>query len=110
MLCDEPRQSLALLPRRADPRIGISKPIESSFKKFIGRRGAAVRALPIKRPAKNQFRSTIVLRSHGSKPMIDERRLSNPTPGNDCNDIDIRIFPRGIHEREILLAAEKLAS
>ena len=103
-------QSLAFLPRRADSRIGISKPVESSFNKFIGRGGASARALPIKRPAKDKFCDTVVMRSHGSKPVIDKRRLPNTTPGNDRNDIDTGICPGSIQECENLLAAKKLAS
>jgi hypothetical protein len=30
---------------------------------------------------------TIILSSHPTEPMVDDRRLSDTGPGNDCNDI-----------------------
>jgi hypothetical protein len=64
---DELRQSFALLPRRPDAGIGISKPSESSVKKFIRGRGATARALAVEGPAKtscaDRYCSTAMRRS-----------------------------------------------
>src|SRR5258707_2981457 len=40
-------------------------------------------------PYTTLFRS-IMFSSHPSEPMVDQRGLPNTTPGNDCNDIDMR--------------------
>ncbi len=90
---DQLRQSFALLPRRSDPWIGISKPIKSSVKKFICGGGAPTATLPVEGPAKNQLSRTIMLRCHSPEPMVDQRGLSNPSPGNYRDDIYIRICP-----------------
>ena len=65
----------------------ISKPSERSFKKFI--RGGSVpsAAVSIERPAENQLSTTIVLGSHAPEPMVNERGLPDPSPGNDRNDV-----------------------
>src|SRR6516162_5427760 len=107
---DELRESLAFLPCRSDPRILISKPRESGIKKFIRRRSLSATTLSVKGPAKDELRGAIVFRCHPSKPMVDERRLSNPSPGNDGNDIDFLLCPRTIQKSDILLPAKNFAS
>jgi hypothetical protein len=52
---DEPRESLALLPRRSELWIWISKPVESRIKKFIRRRSATARALSVEGPTRNRL-------------------------------------------------------
>ena len=42
--------------------------------------------------------------------MVDERGLSDPSPGNDCNDIYILVCPCKIQESDILLSTKKIAS
>src|SRR5258705_5548296 len=100
---DQFRQSFAFLPRRSYPWISISKPSESSVKKFICGRSASTGALSVKRPAKYELRRTIVFRRHPSEPMINERRLPRASPSNDCNDIYILVCPRIIQEGDIFL-------
>ena len=90
---DELRQSFALLPCCSEPWIWIAKPSESRIKKFIGRRSVATGALSVEGPAKNEFRRTIMFSSHPSEPMVDQRRLSDSGPGNNCNDIDLLVCP-----------------
>src|SRR5580704_2333972 len=48
--------------------------------------------------------------SHPSEPMVNERRLSDPSPGNDCDDIDMLVCPCIIQETEILFSAKNIAS
>src|SRR5271168_820512 len=105
-MCDELRQSLALLPRRSDPWIRITEPTECSVKKFICGRRTSTCPLPVKRPTKNQFRRTITFSSHAPEPMVDERRLSHPSPGNDCNDIGRLVCPCTIQKSNILLSTK----
>src|SRR5215468_10965297 len=50
---DESCESLALLPARSEPWIGISKPSESRVKKFIRGRSASTGALSVKGPTKD---------------------------------------------------------
>src|SRR6516164_5778123 len=42
--------------------------------------------------------------------MIEERRLPKPSPGNDCNDVNLLICPRTIQEGDILLSTKKITS
>src|SRR5271165_365056 len=107
---DKLGQSLALLPPRSDPRVWIAKPVESRIKKLIGRRSVPTAALSVEGPAKNQFRRTIMVSSHSSEPVVNERRLSDPSPGNDCNDVDILVCPCTIQKSDILLSTEDVAS
>ena len=93
--------------RSVDP--GSPNQAESSIKKFICGRSVPAGALPVKGPAKNQLRRTIMLGCHRSKPMVDQRGLSNPSPGNYRNDIDILICPRIIQESDILLSTKNIA-
>src|ERR1700740_790870 len=88
MIRDELRESLALLPCHSDPWIWVTKPRESGAKKFIGRQSAATAPLSVKGPAKNKLCRTIMVSSHPSDPMVDERRLSDPSPGNDRNQVE----------------------
>src|SRR5271166_4551085 len=48
--------------------------------------------------------------SHASEPMVDERRLSDPSPSNDCNDVDILVCPCTIQKSEILLSTKNISS
>ena len=58
-MCDELRESLALLPRRSDSWIWVSKPTKSRIREFICGRGAPTRTLSIEGPAKNELRRPI---------------------------------------------------
>src|SRR6266446_6020497 len=105
-MCNELRQPFALFPRRSDSWIPIAKPNESSVKKFVCGRRASAGALPVKGPAKNELRRTIMFSSHLSEPMVDERRLPDTSPGNDRNDIYALVCPCMIQENDILLSAK----
>src|ERR1700736_3922893 len=48
--------------------------------------------------------------SHPPEPMVNERGLSDPSPANDCNDVDILVCPCTIQKSEILLSTKKIAS
>ena len=69
------------------PWIWISKPVESRIEKFVCRRSVPTGALSVEGPTKNELRRTITLSSHPSEPMVKERGLADPSPGNDCNDV-----------------------
>src|ERR1700758_4973611 len=107
---NELRQSFALFPWRSEPWIWIAKPSESRVKKFIRGRSAPTAALSVKGPAKNELRRTIMFSSHPSEPMVDQRRLSDPSPGDYCNDVDILVCPCTIQKSDILLSAKNIAS
>ena len=107
---DELRQSFALLPRRSEPWIWISKPSESRIKKFICGRSVPTAALSVEGPAKNKLCRTIMVSSHPSEPMVDERGLPDTSPGNDRNDIYMLICPCIIQESDILLSTKNIAS
>jgi hypothetical protein len=107
---DELCQSFAFLPGRSESWIWISKPVESRIKKFICGRSASTAALPVEGPAKDQFRRTVVFSGHSSEPMVDECRLSDPSPGNDRNDVHIRVCLCIIQESDILLSTKNVAS
>jgi hypothetical protein len=42
--------------------------------------------------------------------MVDERRLPDPSPGNDCNDVDIPFCPCTIQKSYILLPTKNIPS
>src|ERR1700736_252152 len=107
---DELRQSFALLPRRSEPWIWISKPSESRVKKFICGRIAPTGALSVEGPAKNEFRRTIMFSSHPSEPMVNERGLPDTGPCNNRNDIYILVCPCTIQESDILLSTKNITS
>src|SRR5271166_4840762 len=107
---DELCQSFAFLPRRSQPWIWISKPSESRIKKFICGRSVPAATLFVEGPTKNELRRTITASSHPSEPMVDERRLSDSSPGNDCNDVDILLCPCIIQKSDILLSTKNIAS
>src|ERR1700737_1654667 len=48
--------------------------------------------------------------SHPSEPMVDDRRLSDPSPGNDCDDVDILVCPCTIQKSDILLSTKNITS
>src|SRR4029077_4823774 len=95
---DELRESLALLPRGSDSWIWISKPSESRIKKFIRGQSVTTAALSVEGPDKNKLCRTIMVSRHPSEPMVDERRLPDTCPGNDCNDIYTLVYPCIIQE------------
>src|SRR4029077_7922230 len=92
------------------PRIWVAKPRESGIKKFIGGRGVPPGTLSIKGPAQDQFGKTITVSSQPSEPMVNERGLSDTGPGNDCNDVDIPVFPCTIQKRHILFSTKTITS
>src|SRR3984893_8205241 len=107
---DKLRQSFALLPRRSEPWIRITKPSESRIKKFICRRSLPTAALSVKGPTKNKLCRTIMVSSHPSEPMVNESGLPDTGPCNDRNDIYILVCPCIIQESDILLATKNIAS
>src|SRR6516225_10674798 len=109
-MCHEFRQSFTLLPRCSNPWIRISKPTKRTVDKFICRRRFPAAALSVERPAKNELRRTIVLSCHPPEPMVHQRRLPDPSPGNDGNDVYAFICPGIIEESDILLPTKKIAS
>src|ERR1700746_1816742 len=109
-MCNELRQSFALLPRRSEPWIWISKPSESRVKKLISGRSLATAALSVEGPTKNELCRTIMVSSHPSEPMVNERGLSDPSPGNNCNDIYVLVCPGIIQKSDILLSTKNIAS
>src|SRR6266478_5849092 len=107
---DELCQSFALLPRSSEPWIWISKPSESRVKKFICGRSLPTAALSVEGPTKNKLCRTIMVSSHPSEPMVNERGLSDPSPGNNCNDVDILVCPCAIQKSEILRSTKDITS
>ena len=104
MIGDELRQSFALLPGGSETRIRVSKPSKSRIKKFICGRSTPTSTLPVEGPTKNKLCRTIVFSSHSSEPMVDERGLSDPSPGNDCNDVR-RMSRKAAQDTERVIAA-----
>src|SRR6516162_4024319 len=109
-MCDELRESLALLPRRSEPWIWISKPSESRIEKFIRGRSLATAPLSVERPAINELRRSVMFSSHPPEPMINERGLPDTSPGHDGNDVDILVCPCTIQKRHILFSTKNIAS
>src|SRR5271170_2242081 len=107
---DELRQSLPFLPRRSEPRIWISKPSESRIKEFICGRSLPTAALSVEGPTKNELCRTIMVSSHPSQPIVDERGLPDTGPCNDCNDVDIPVCPCTIQKSDVLLSTKNIAS
>src|SRR6516164_11576713 len=95
---DHLREPLALLPCRSEAWICISKPVERRIKKFIRGRSVPTRALSVEGPTKNKLCRTIMVGSHLSEPMVNERGLSDSGPGDDGNNIYILVCPRIIQE------------
>src|SRR6516165_7205877 len=48
--------------------------------------------------------------SHSSEPMVDERRLSDPGPGNNRDDVDILACPCTIQKSDVLLSTKQIGS
>src|SRR6516162_11571121 len=48
--------------------------------------------------------------SHPSEPMVNERGFPDPSPSNDCNDVDIILCPGTIQESDALLSTKNIAS
>jgi hypothetical protein len=84
---DELGQSLAFLPCCSESWIWITKPSESGVDKFVCRRSVPTSALSVEGPAKNKLCRTIFFSSHPSEPMVNERGLSDTSPGNDGNEV-----------------------
>jgi hypothetical protein len=103
-------QSFALLPGRSQSWIWITKPSESRIKKFICGRSISAAALFVEGPTKNELCRTIVVSTHPSEPMVDEGRLPDPSPGNDCNDVDTLVCPCTIQKSDILVSAKNSTS
>src|ERR1700751_3996873 len=107
---DKLRQSSAFLPRRSEAWIWISKPSESRIKKFIRGRCVPTAALSVEGPAKNELCRTIMFSSHASEQMVNKRGLPDPSPGNDCNDVDILVCPCTSVQRDFFLSTKNSAS
>src|SRR5262245_61110513 len=107
---DELRQSFALLPCCSEPWIWIAKPSQSGIKKFIVRRSVAAGTLSVKGPAKYELRRTILFSSHSSQPMVDQRGLPDPSPGSNCNNIDLLVCPCIVQESDVLFTTKKITS
>src|SRR6516225_10744149 len=105
---DELRKSLAFLPGRANPRVWVTKPSKGCIKKFIGGRSIPTGALSVKGPTKNKFCGAIAVRSHPTEPMVYQRRFPDTTPGNNCDDICLRICPGSIQKSDVLLSTENI--
>jgi hypothetical protein len=84
--------------------------VKSGIKKFIGRRRVSTGALSVERPAKNELRGTVAFSSHSSEPMVDQRRFSDSAPGNNCDNIDLLIWPCIVQESDVLFTTKNIAS
>jgi hypothetical protein len=51
-----------------------------------------------------------MLGSHPPKPMVDERGLPDPSPGNDRYDVYVLVRPRLIQKSDIFLSPKNIAS
>jgi hypothetical protein len=51
---------------------------------------------------------SVIVRTHPSKPMVNERRLPDTGPGNYGDDI--HLLPRIIQESDIFLPSKNIAS
>src|SRR5271166_50067 len=71
-------EPFTLVPRGSDPWIRITKPVESSVKKFIRRRRFPGGALSVEGPAKNQFSRTIAFSCHPTEQWLTS--VDFPTP------------------------------
>src|SRR6476646_7014338 len=106
---DQVGQSYALLPRRSNLWIWIYKPSKSGVAKFICGRSAPIATLPVKGPAVNELRRSILFSRHPSKPMVDKRGLPDTGPGNNGNDVYITVRPSSIQESDIFLSSKNIA-
>src|ERR1700736_231640 len=104
------RQSFALLPCCSQPWVWISKPGESRIKKFVRGQSLPAAALSVERPSKYELCRTILVCSHSSEPMVDQRRFSDSAPGNNCHNINLLVCPCTIQEGDILLSTKNIAS
>src|SRR6266478_804341 len=104
-----PTTSIAELLRAPSASKSVRAASRNS-KKFICGRSLPTAALSVKGPTKNELRRTIMLSSHPSEPMVNERRLPGTGPGNDYNDVDVLICPCTIQESDILLSTKNIAS
>jgi hypothetical protein len=68
---------------------GIAKPSESGMQKFIPRRSAPARALPVEGPAKDQVCRAVLVGGQAPQPMVNQHRLANTGPGHDANHVDL---------------------
>src|SRR5271169_1300021 len=109
-MANELRQSFALLPGGSDSWIWITEPVKSRIKKLMGGRSFSAAALSIKGPTKDKLRRTILFSSHSPEPMVNERRLPHPSPGNNCNKDDMLVCPRTIQESDIFLSTKSVAA
>src|SRR5208283_3746288 len=83
---------------------------ESRIKKFICGRSVPTAALSVEGPAKNELCRAIMFSCHPSEPMVNERGLTDPSPGNDCNDVDILVCPCTIQKSDIVLSTKNIVS
>src|ERR1700738_1984884 len=88
---DELRESLALLPSRSEPWVGIVGPCQVCVQKLVSGRSARTGALSVEGPAKHELRRTVTFSCQSSEPMVDQRGLADARPGNDCNE-NLRVF------------------
>src|SRR5258708_7063947 len=51
-----------------------------------------------------------MVRSHPSEPMVHERGLSDTSPGNNCNDVDVLVCPGTIQKSDVFLSTKNIAS
>src|SRR5262249_607737 len=47
---------------------------------------------------------------HPSEPMVNERRLPDPGPGNDGNDVDILVCPSTIQKSDVFFSTKNTDS
>src|SRR6202041_2717195 len=105
---DELGQPFTFFPRRSEAWIWIPKPSESHVKEFVCRRRTSTCPLPVERPTKDQLCRAILFSRHSSEPMIDQRGLSDPGPGNDGYDIYLLVCPGIIQESDVSLSPKNI--
>jgi hypothetical protein len=47
---------------------------------------------------------------HPPEPMVNQRRLPDSSPSNDCDNIHLFLYPRSIQKSDILLSTKNIAS
>src|SRR6202030_36400 len=79
----------------------VDRPVEELI-----RRGRALLALAMERPAQHGLSAAIVFGLHPLEPCVDQRRFAGAALGNEREDVGLAIGPSLIKAREFFIASD----
>src|SRR5206468_11790062 len=85
-----------------DPEL-LDRPVQEG----IRRGGALLRAMAVEGPAEDRLGAAVTIGLQALQPLVDERRLARPAPGDQREDVGLRSSPGLVQALQLRFATDE---